>query len=466
MDVKETNNGETSRGKELNTKQRYVSIVRKRIVTAIAELHDTLPTDDSASSMAELIVDSMSTPSRVYHSMQHVLDIMQDIAVDGDAHPIPVLAALFHDVIYLNVDRDLSAAQAEILSNILVQHTDDGKPLALQIPVIDPSIDMVRLLFGFDLRLGQGYNEYISALLAVRVLSPYLSLKHLIQLTACIEASIPFRPLIDSSTPMERLYERLGHTNRECGAGLSEPELAETVRMAAFFSNCDLGSFCQTDPSVFLNNTWKLLPEWKPVLLSESCRLQDLYDAFLLLHERYRQTDVELIFQHFRDFPALSELEDMRQRTRENLSLVGEYISVRLLQVRVLLDLLKVATNDPEQAIATATKNAFTFLRQVDARIDQKSTARPNQLPDDSCWNDQVYIFLTQGRQLTFDWDAAASPLSAFLYTQLDVHPAVALGNRLSDCSDGAILKHLAVILSDVLPEFAAEWKALVCPGD
>jgi hypothetical protein len=473
MDVKEKNNGETSTDAELKTKEQYVTIVRKRLVTAIAELHDTLPTDDSASSLAELIVDSMSTPSRVYHSMQHILDIMEDIDVDEDEHPIPVLAALFHDVIYLNMDSNLSTAQAEILSNILVQDADTSKPLALQIPVSDSSIDMVRLLFGFDLRPGQGSNEYISALLAVRVLSPYLNLKHLVQLTACIEASVPFRPVIDGNTAMERLHGRLVHTNRECGAGLSEPELVETVHMAAFFSNCDLGSFCQKDPSVFLNNTWKLLPEWKPALLSESCRLQDLYDAFLLLHERYRQTDVELIFQHFRGFPAASDLEDMRQRARENLSVVGEYVSVRLLQVRVLLDLLKVATNDPEQAIAMTTKNAFTFIQQVDATIDQHSTARPDQLPDDSCWNDQVYTFLMQGRQLAFDWDAAASPLSAFLYTQFDGHPAVALGNHLADCNDGIIallpasaVNQLAVILSDVLSEFAAEWKALVCPSD
>ena len=460
---------------EVKTKEQYVAIVRKKMVSAIADLHDTttLPTDDNTNSMAELIVDSMSTPSRVYHSMQHILDIMEDIAADGDEHPIPVLAALFHDVIYLNVDRDLSTAQVEILSNILVQDTDASKPLALHIPVVDPSIDMVRLLFGFDLRPGQGYNEYISALLAVRVLSPFLSLKHLIQLTACIEASVPFRSVTDGSTPMERLHERLVHTNRECGAGLSEQELVDTVHMAAFFSNCDLGSFCQKDPSVFLNNTWKLLPEWKPALLSESCRLQDLYDAFLLLQERYHQTDVELIFQHFRGFPVASDLEDMRLRARENLSVVGEYISIRLLQMRVLLDLLQVATNDPEQAIATTTINAFTFLRQVDARIDQPSTARPNQLSDESCWNDQVYIFLTQGRQLAFDWDAAASPLSAFLYTQLSSHSAVALGNRMSNYNDGVIaflpastMNQLAVSLSDALPEFATEWKALVCPSD
>jgi hypothetical protein len=488
MNVKETTNGEPLPGMELKTKQQHVTIVTTRLVTAIAELHDNLPTDDSAiSSMAELIVDSMTMPNRVYHSMQHIFDIVEDVSEDGEENPILILAALFHDVIYLNVDRDLSTAQAEILSNILVQDTDDDKSLALQIPVTDPSIDMVRQVFGFDLRPGQGYNEYLSALLAVRVLSPYLSMKHLIQLTACIEASIPFRPLIDSSTPMECLYERLEHTNQESGAGLSELELVETVRMAAAFSNCDLGSFCQTDPSVFLSNTWKLLPEWKPALLSESCRLQDLYDAFLLLHERYRQTDVELIFQHFRGFPAASDLDDMRQRARENLSVVGEYISLRLLQMRVLLDLLKVATNDPEQAIATTTKDAFTFIQQVDAGIDQQLTARPNQLSDDSCWNDQVYFFLTKGRQLAFGWDAAASPLSAFLYTQLsshsavasgnrlldtqsEIHPAVALGNRLSDCNYGVIaflpastVNHLVVILSDVLPEFAVKWKALVC---
>jgi hypothetical protein len=460
MNAKETNN------EEAPSRMEYVTIAKKLLVTAITQLHgtETLPTDNDAScsSIAELIVASMSTPSRVYHSMQHVLDIVQDIklAADGGNHPIPILAALFHDVIYLNVDVALSTAQAEILADILVQDNDGkSQSLALQITVSDPLIDMVRLLFGFDLRPGQGYNEYISALLAVRVLSPLLDLKHLLQLTACIEASIPFRSVTDSSTPMERLYGRLEHTNRECGAGLSDVELVETVQMAAFFTNCDLGSFCQTDSAVFLENSWKLLPEWKPALLSDKCRLQDLHDAFQLSHERYHQTNVQLIFQHFRGFPASCDLEGMRQRARDNLHVIGQYMSVRLLQLRVLLDLLKVATIDPARP--------FTFLQQVDARIDQHSTDRPSQLTDNSIWNDQVYVFLTQGRGLAFDWDAAASPLSALLYTQLGGQPAVTLGSRLADCKEEvtvllpvSLVNQIGDILSQVLPEFAAKFES------
>jgi len=286
-------------------------------------------------------------------------------------------------------------------------------------------------------------------------------------MTACIEASIPFRPKTGDNEPMERLYKRIQSTNQECSIGLTDAELLQTVRTAATFSNYDLGSFRQTEVDVFLDNTWKLLPEWKPVLVSGNCKLQDIDDAFLLLHGRYQSMNVQLIFQQFRGFPAPADLTSYRQRASENLNVVWQYISVRLLQVHVILGLLRMVMGDVEDVIATiiTTGSPSAFLRLLNDSVDQKLTERPMNPPEG--WNDQVHRFLTQGRRRSFEWDPAVSPLSALLYTQLGGVPAVALANRVAKGGHTlrllpfSVLKYLVTILSELQPQLATQWQGV-----
>ncbi len=40
-----------------------------------------------------------------------------------------------------------------------------------------------------------GQNEFMSAVVAAKVMEIFLTTKHLFQITACIEASIPFQPI-------------------------------------------------------------------------------------------------------------------------------------------------------------------------------------------------------------------------------------------------------------------------------
>src|SRR5690606_10263725 len=61
----------------------------------------------------------------------------------------------------------------------------------------DPAFEMVLAIFGFKKRQKllafAGQNEFLSALVAVRELMPILNWRELVMITACIEATIPFR---------------------------------------------------------------------------------------------------------------------------------------------------------------------------------------------------------------------------------------------------------------------------------
>jgi len=58
--------------------------------------------------------------------------------------------------------------------------------------------------------------------------------KELLKITTCIEATIPFR---------------------------SQAEIEDIVRLAVVLANKDIENFSVLDAGLFLDNTWKLLPE-------------------------------------------------------------------------------------------------------------------------------------------------------------------------------------------------------------
>jgi hypothetical protein len=166
-------------------------------------------------------------------------------------------------------------------------------------------------------------NEFLSAVAAVQLLGPAIGALDVLQVVACIEASVPFRrgssrpgdgdddeeeSAADAggpgfSTPvMVELHERCrgaaGLLSSEPGAAADDGEeavvalmrrrlvfgeqgedwrddsddecegaVARAVGLAADFANADVGSFGADDPRAFLESTWSLLPEWYPRLL-------------------------------------------------------------------------------------------------------------------------------------------------------------------------------------------------------
>ena len=86
---------------------------------------NTKPTPKQLETWSSLIHQSMSGSARSFHAVQHVFDISK-----GSKDPILILSALFHDVVYYNVDEGLNSLQQLILKNVIkeeIVETENGE---------------------------------------------------------------------------------------------------------------------------------------------------------------------------------------------------------------------------------------------------------------------------------------------------------------------------------------------------
>lgn len=63
--------------------------------------------------IAELIVQPMTGPWRYFHTPDHIFE------VGGSTDPIEVLAALFHDLVYVQVDQSVNFNLAYYISGLI-----------------------------------------------------------------------------------------------------------------------------------------------------------------------------------------------------------------------------------------------------------------------------------------------------------------------------------------------------------
>lgn len=400
----------------------------------------------SLSPVANLIYDSMTTPGRVYHAMQHVFEMSREMN-----DPILIISALFHDVIYYSIDQAFSEEQSDALRGVLLA---DTQQLTLASEFDDPLVKMVVSLYGFQPgsplpKLGT--NEFLSAMIGVRVMSKYLSYSQLVQIATCIEATIPFRSTEEGRSPMDRLYDRL----LPLAKGQSEEWMIDTVRKAAVTANYDLSSFDSTDRDFFMDSSWKLLPEARPILLREDCPLSEFLNELRALQGRtkFLQSAVPRIFQCFRDSPTESDMEEKKRMTYENLDVVNEYSQIRLLQVLVLAEFVDVMGEDPQ------TIPARSCLRMDVPEVPGGPSENLTPIQK------EIRNWLVNGRRAGFSWDPAASPLAAYLYDTLGpegVNKAVDVANK-QEAGSHELLKFLpknvvltvASRLGTVLPDRA-----------
>ncbi|RAQ43992.1 hypothetical protein B9S53_10185, partial [Arthrospira sp. O9.13F] len=191
----------------MDIQQDYNQQCLQRLIWAMNQLGIDLDAKKLVN-ISELIVQTMTGPWRYFHTPDHIFE------VGGSEDAIEVLAALFHDVVYVQVDQSVNFNLTYYLVPFIRQV---GEHLwireAVDIPE-DPTFEMVRIVF--DMSPGkmllplEGQNEFLSALVAAKVLQPFLSQELLVQIVACIEATIPFRtPTKTGLNNSDILYQRL-----------------------------------------------------------------------------------------------------------------------------------------------------------------------------------------------------------------------------------------------------------------
>jgi len=359
-----------------------------------------------------MVHEAMTVRTRSFHTPEHVFEL------SDASNPIQALAALFHDVVYYEVDQGFTL-QVEAVLSPYFEGTDDHIRLSTDIDPCDLYYHLTLDVFGFypgqRLLPARGQNEFLSALLMNEKLKGIVGLRELVEITACIEATIPFRGRSASGeSPAEVLERRLRYINLVYGLGMTEPEIQAAVAQAVVFSNKDVVTFSVEDTGRFLDNTWKLLPESNPSLRLRGIYAISSYRRALQKMETFlNQLDPDTIFNRYLEQPPLGQYERMRALAHRNVHTGRQYLGLKLLAIGVLEALAIISGGDAPVALFMGTlgetddgRRLDDFLPDVSAEpsVDEMST---------------LFGLLAFGRASSSSFDMQNSPLSLFLFKLL-----------------------------------------------
>jgi hypothetical protein len=345
---------------------------------------------------------ALSAAGREFHNHDHVIDLV----ADGD--PLEIIAALYHDAIYIQVDLGPPRSMRDELSSVLAQGADGWRVLpAAAEPVTGDVLKVFGRSVGDVVTPTTGVNEFGSALVASIQLARALSREHRIAIAACIEQTIPFR--VD---PVPALHRRLSEL------GLAGDALEDTLCRAVRVGNRDVENFSDNDPARFLDNTWKLLPESNPALHSPMVyTVRDYRIALLKMEGFLAWLPAERVFHSWNDEPR-PEIHARRvARTTGNLELAVRYLRAKLYSIGVVEALAEVTGGDVpidyfmgghKASRASSDSEALAGMR----RIEQFLPA----LPDASDLDPSLHRLLAEGRASESSFDTGPSPLGAFLH--------------------------------------------------
>jgi hypothetical protein len=340
---------------------------------------------------------ALSSRAREFHTHQHVLSLVQG------ADPIESLSALYHDIVYVQVDLDVPPHYAKLLLPLIQkdQSTQHGWKI-LPHAAVDPVASDVMAVFAHN--VGQvltpttGLNEFASALVAAKEMEGVLSREQLIAMAAGIEGTIPFRD--DEGMELEHRLAKLG----------IEPTLmTDMVRRATRLSNSDVENFADPDPAAFLDNTWKLLPETNPALhVASTYGIRDYRVAMMKMEGFLANLPAERVFHSWRGEPSEAEHKRRIDAARINMGFAVRYLRTKLYATTVIEALaLETGGDVPiDYFMGGIPDPQSPFLKRLEM-----------YLPESETQGDPVLKRLLRfGRMTSSAFDISPSPVADFLY--------------------------------------------------
>lgn len=353
---------------------------------------------------------AMTVQTRHFHTLEHVFTF-----VDPN-NAIRTLAALYHDIVYYQVDMGFSPPIWELISPYIRQ--ENGEFYVAE-NVLPEDHNVAMTLDVFNLRPGQklssvaALNEFLSALVMIKQLGGLVPEKDLLGMSVCIEATIPFRGYTaDGKSPFDVMEERLLKIIKRYGLDISTEEVIETIKTAVIFANKDIENFAESDPGRFLDNTWKLLPETNAAL-----RLPDVYSlgtyrqALQKMDIFFKNLDVNTVFSQYRGVPPDEDFSQMVRLANNNIEIAGQYLSIKILGITVLEALAKATGGDaPLSLFMGDIPREGVSIKRIEYYLPEL---------EDSSWVDHnsiIYQLLESGRSSDTNFDMKNSPLSLFIY--------------------------------------------------
>ncbi|MBN1147635.1 MAG: hypothetical protein JXA78_10300 [Anaerolineales bacterium] len=363
--------------------------------------------------LAVMLHKNMTLQTRYYHSLDHVLSF------HDPENPIQSLAGLFHDIVYYQVDHGLSSEIEQVVGGYIRLQGDEISLVEQSFPD-DRLFHLTMDVFGFkpgqELLIHGGLNEFLSALFMNKTLEGLIREPDLLNMSACVEATIPFRGKDErGQTSFQRLASRLRTINKQYHLGLQAAQIDAILRNAVGFANQDVSSFAEQDPARYLDSTWKLLPETNEALRSQKLySISDYRQALAKMATFLSGLDPKWIFHQYKGWPEPAAFKEMELQARRNITIAGEYLRIKL-ATHTLLEALAEVTggNAPLSLFMGEIPTGDETLKRME---DYLPSISPSEYIDHAS---PVYILLESGRESKPVFDLKNSPLSLYLYCNL-----------------------------------------------
>lgn len=388
--------------------QRLIEILYQ----AFCELNANLSMQD-LEHIAVLVHRAMTVHTRYFHTLEHVFSFTTE------EDPIQTLAACFHDIVYYQVDQGFFPD----IENLIAQYIRKNSNGFLIADLLDPEDLSIQLTLDvFDFRPGQflapnnGLNEFLSALVMNKTLEKIVSAQDLLKITVCIEATIPFQGKNASGeSHIDLLEKRLFGINQKYSFNFSLEEIQDILKKAVIFSNKDVENFSEPDPGVFLDNTWKLLPETNPTLRWQGIySVRDYRRAIQNMEQFFSWLNPDMIFNYYQGVPPREKYERMVQQAHLNVYTAREYLRVKLLAIAILEALAELTGGNAPLSLFTGG------LRDGEEKLDHYEGYWPEPRVSSVVDEESIILrLLGKGRAHDVNFDLKNSPLSLFLFTRL-----------------------------------------------
>jgi hypothetical protein len=363
--------------------------------------------------IAILVHGIMSRRSRQFHTLDHVFGF-----IDGTDY-LTALAAIFHDLVYYQVDNGLPAELADLIADHVTVQAD-GLELNHCLPVDDKAYRSLCSIFGVQpgsiMKQSGGLNEFLSALAMFRLMSPYLDLEQVVSVLVCIEASIPFRGTDAEGRSVGEILEQRLQALRDAGVLPFDAALVQSmIHRAINFANADVRDFSLSDPGHFLSNTWKLLPESNAALrYANLYTIRDYRKALMGMRGFLASLTPDVIYHTYRGKPAVNIMSVLFASAAGNLHCALGYFEAKILATGLLDAMASLTGGDVPVALFMGElpsegmdgEHFIDYLPGVPA---------PAWLDED----DAVFRLLKDGRLDESSFDLRNSPLALHLYLRL-----------------------------------------------
>lgn len=340
---------------------------------------------------------ALSAAGREFHNHDHVIEI----AREGD--PLEIIAALYHDAVYMQVDQGPPRSMRGEMERALV--AADGGFRILASAGEDQVTSDVLVIFGRHVGdlVGptSGLNELASALVGSLQLRQALDRRQRIAVAACIEQTIPFR-----ANPLPTLRDRIA------SLGIAGDELDQMLKRAVRVGNRDVENFANNDPAHFLDNTWKLLPESNPALHYPAVyTVRDYRIALQKMEAFLAQLPAERVFHTYADEPKPEVHARRVARTTGNVQLAVRYLRAKLYAIALVEALAELTGGD-------VPLDYFMGGTKASDKGEQKKIG--DFLPHFGSRRDlhpPLQRLLEEGRASESSFDTKPSPVGAFLHS-------------------------------------------------